>query len=235
MLGKTRRYRITGHFPSTFFDFTKKGSTIMATKLVKATTLFLGTLLLGTIAFAQTSPTAEYSADSVMETSEGAMKGRVYIAPGKERREMKMGGDKSVQILRHDKKVSWMVMPEEKMYMEMKHSATSQRNDDLSEYSIEQSVVGKEPMNGVETTKSKIIMTGKDGSKMGGFMWTSRENILVKLDAISIDKGSKDRFKIELTNIKIGRQDPALFDIPKDFEKMDMPGMDMESIKKMMK
>ena len=119
--------------------------------------------------------------------------------------------------------------------METKHTAAMQSKDDLSEYQIEQSVVGTEKMNGVETTKSKIIMTGKDGSKMGGFMWTTKEGIQVKLDAIAIDKNSKDRFKMELTNIKISKQDPALFEIPKGYEKMDMPGMDMESIKKMMK
>ena len=70
---------------------------------------------------------------------------------------------------------------------------------------------------------------------MGGFMWMSKENIMVKMDAVSIEKGEKNRFKTELTNIKIGKQDPALFEIPPGFEKMDMPGMDMEAIKNMMK
>lgn len=62
---------------------------------------------------------------------------------------------------------------------------------------------------------------------MGGFMWMSKDNIMVKMDAVAIDKGSKNRFKSELTNIKIGKQDPALFEIPPGYQKMSMPGMDM--------
>ena len=207
----------------------------MLTKMFTLLAVIVATLSLTTAARAADPARAEYSADQVMEHSEGASKGRVYVAPGKERRETSEGGQNMLNITRHDKKVTWMLMPEDKMYMETKHTAASQSKDDLSEYQIEQSVVGTEKMNGVETTKSKIIMTGKDGSKMGGFMWTTKEGIQVKLDAIAIDKNSKDRFKMELTNIKISKQDPALFEIPKGYEKMDMPGMDMESIKKMMK
>lgn len=207
----------------------------MRTTLLKQIGVLFSALLLAGSGVAQNQPTVEYSADSIMEHDEGTMKGKVYVAPGKERREMSTGAEKMINIMRHDKKITWMLMPEDKMYMEMKQMAASQSKDDLSAYKIEQTTVGKETMNGVETTKSKIIMTGKDGSKMGGFMWMSKENIMVKMDAVSIDKGEKNRFKTELTNIKIGKQDPALFEIPPGFQKMDMPGMDMEAIKNMMK
>ena len=207
----------------------------MGTLLLKQLGVLFAALLLAVSASAQNQPTVEYSADTIMEYGEGTMKGKVYIAPGKERSEMNAGAGKMVNITRKDKKVTWMLMAEDKMYMETKHSAAAPSKDDLSAYKIEQTVVGKETMNGVETTKSKIIMTGKDGSKMGGFMWMSKENIMVKMDTVSIEKGEKNRFKTELTNIKIGKQDPALFEIPPGFAKMDMPGMDMDAIKNMMK
>lgn len=207
----------------------------MPTKLLTGIAVLFAALMLAVTAAAQNPVTVEYSADSIIEHGEGTMKGKVYFAPGKERREMNAGAEKMVNITRNDKKVTWILMTEDKMYMETKHSAATPNKDDLSSYKIEQSIVGKETMNGVETTKSKIIMTGKDGSKMGGFMWMTKENIMVKLDAVSIEKGNKDRFKTELTNLKIGKQDPALFEIPPGFEKMDMPGMDMEAIKNMMK
>ena len=172
-------------------------------------------------------PQVEYSADSVIETAEVSMKGRVYYTPTRERREMDVGGgDKMMMIMRHDKKVVWTLMPSEKMYMEMSLAqANASDNSDLSQFKIEQTVVGPETVNGVSTTKSKIIMTGPDGEKMGGFMWTTKENIAVKLDAIAIDKKEKHRFKTELTNLKIGKQDPTLFEVPAGYEKMSMPGM----------
>jgi len=61
-------------------------------------------------AFSGTTPNVEYSADSVMETADGVMKGRVYVAPGKERREYDQDGEPMVMIVRNDKKVTWMLM-----------------------------------------------------------------------------------------------------------------------------
>jgi hypothetical protein len=171
-------------------------------------------------------PKVEYSADSVIETAEVSMKGRVHYAPTRERREMVMGrgGDKMITITRHDKKVAWTLMPAEKMYME---TSIAKSKDDLSSYKIEQTVVGPDTVNGVSTTKSKIIMTGPKGEKMGGFMWTTKENIVVKMDAIAIDKKQKHRYKTELTNLKVGKQDPKLFEVPAGYEKMSIPGMFM--------
>jgi hypothetical protein len=173
-------------------------------------------------------PKVEYSADSVIETAEVSMKGRVHYAPTRERREMVMGrgGDKMITITRHDKKVAWTLMPAEKMYMETS-IAKSKSKDDLSSYKIEQTVVGPDTVNGVSTTKSKIIMTGPKDEKMGGFMWTTKENIVVKMDAIAIDKKQKHRYKTELTNLKVGKQDPKLFEVPAGYEKMSIPGMFM--------
>jgi hypothetical protein len=46
---------------------------------------------------------AEYSADFIMETAEGASNGRLNVAPGKERREdLLQDGDTMVSIRRDD-------------------------------------------------------------------------------------------------------------------------------------
>lgn len=166
----------------------------------------------------------EYSADSETETSEVSMKGHVNVTPTRERREMVTdGGDKMIMIMRPDKKLTWTLMPSEKMYMEMSIAeAASKDKTDPSQYQIEQTVVGPETVNGVATTKSKIIMTGPKGDKMGGFMWMTKDNIMVKMDAIAIDKNQKMRFKTELTNLKISKQDAALFEIPEGYSKMSM-------------
>ena len=173
----------------------------------------------------------EYSADSFMETADNTMNGTVYVAPGKERREYVQDGEKSVMIMRHDKKIMWMLQPEDKTYMEMKLGQGKPRKDDLSAYKIDHTTVGPDTVNGVKTTKSKLIMIGPKGDKLGGFMWATKEGIVVKMDAIAVDKNSKERFKSELKNLKVGKQDPSLFEIPAGYEKMDMS---MGGIGKMM-
>jgi len=170
----------------------------------------------------------EYSADWSMETADGTSKAKVYHAANMERREMDDGGEKMIMIMRRDKKLAWNLMPSERMYMEKKIGDPKISKSDPMNYDVEQTTVGPETINGVKTTKSKIIMTEKkpNGSKMGGFWWLTKEGIMMKLDVISVEKGKKDRMKMELANLKISRQNSALFEIPSGYTKMDMSGMD---------
>lgn len=192
--------------------------------------LLAATLMLAAAAQAAgpSQPKVEYSADTTLETAETQMKGRINYTPTRERREMVAGsgGERMIMIMRPDKKVAWTLMPADKMYMEMSLAeANAQSKDDISKYQIEQTVVGPEVVNGVNTTKSKIIMTGPKGDKMGGFMWMSPDNIMVKMDAIAIDKNQKMRFKTELTGLKVGKQDPSLFEVPAGYDKVSMPSL----------
>lgn len=185
-------------------------------------------LFVANLVSAQEPSNAEYSAFSVSEFSQGAVKGRVYHKPTMERRETASGGMNMITIMRFDKKVIWMVMPDEQMYMQVPMGRP--RNDDLSAYQMERTVVGPEVLNGVKTTKYKIIMTRPDGSKFGGFTWVTPQGISVKLDAIGMADGSKERIKMELSELEVGPQPASLFEIPPGFQLMDMPGMNLEAL-----
>lgn len=164
-------------------------------------------------------PKVDYSADSTMET-EGGMKmtSRIYHSPGKERMEMG-GADGSVTITRRDKKVIWQLMGN--MYMETPIDESNP--SDMGGFEIiEQTDVGQETVNGIKTTKSKVIAVKPDGSKFGGFFWTTKEGITVKMDLLSKEGEKKFRMASELTNLKIEKQDPALFEIPAGYTKNDM-------------
>lgn len=142
-------------------------------KIIKAVVVvFIATFLLASISQAEkmVEPKVEYSADRIMETEQMTMESRVYHAPGKVRTET--GG--SIMIMRFDKGVMWTLMPSEEMYMERSMTAPEGKGapkaQDESGYTIdEQKVVGKEVVNGVETTKTKVVMTMSDGSKFGNF------------------------------------------------------------------
>lgn len=217
---------------SSFNQYNRENA-LMPTRLFLPLVVVGATLLVaGTAAAGEERLAVEYSADQVIEAQDAAMKGRVYYTPTKERRDMNQDGTNMIMIMRHDKKVSWMVMPEEKMYMEMAMKPSAEKTD-LSAYKIEQTPMGQETVNGQSLNKSKIVMTHSSGSKMGGFMWTTKEGIMAKIDTISVEKGSKDRFKMEQTNIKVGKQPADLFEIPRGVEKMDMGGMGMDMMKGM--
>src|SRR3989338_5181323 len=166
-------------------------------------------------------PKVDYSADSTMEMEGGmTMKSRIYYSPGKQRMEMGGAGG-NVIIIRKDKKVMWQLMGS--MYMEMAMGGAD--SQDPHDMDVQQTVVGDETVNGVKTTKYKVITTKKDGSKFGGFFWTTKDGITVKMDLLSKEGKEKHRISSELTNLKIGKQDPKLFEIPPGYTKNDMGAM----------
>ena len=165
----------------------------------------------------------DYSADSTMETEGGmTMKSRIYHTVEKERMEMG-GSDGMVSIIRKDKKVVWQLMGN--MYMEMPMDASNASGMDAFDIT-EQVEVGPETINGLKTTKSKIVAVKKDGSgKFGGFFWATKEGITVKMDMLSKEGDKKMRMTSELSNLKIEKQDPALFEVPAGYTKNDMGAM----------
>ena len=176
-------------------------------KLLRSFNLVLASALLlpaMSLAAPPPEPKVEYSADSTMEAEGGmTMKSRVYHAPGKQR--MEMGGEGGqVTIMRKDKKVMWQLMGD--MYMEMPMNQSD--SQDPHDMDVQMTTVGEETVNGVKTTKSKVIMTKKDGSKFGGFFWTTKDGITVKMDLLSKEGDKKMRMSSEMTNLKVGKLDP---------------------------
>lgn len=169
-------------------------------------------------------PQVEYSADSTMQTEDGVILQKVYATPTMERREMLMDdGETPVLIFRYDTKVMWQLMPSEKMYMEQQ-VGKSQANDP-SQWDFEETVMGDEVLDGIKVKKYKTIATSSDGKKYGGFSWRTKDGIAVKQDLLFKEGNEKSRLYTELHNLKIGKQDPRLFEVPKDFTKLDMAGM----------
>ena len=173
-------------------------------------------------------PQVEYSADETMQTEEMTMEQHVFVTPTKERKELLTGsGDGVVQIFRYDNKVMLQLMPSQKMYMEhsFEKAAAQNKGKDISQWDFEETVMGEEVLNGMKVTKYKIIATSTDGKKYGGFSWRTKEGITVKQDLLYKEGNEKKRMMTELKNVKVGRQDPQLFEAPKDFTKFDMAGM----------
>jgi hypothetical protein len=171
-------------------------------------------------------PQAEYSADATIENEEGTTQQKIFVTPTKERKEMLTGsGEGAVQIFRYDSKVMWMLMPSEHMYMEYSIAGGPSKGTDTSQWTYEDTVVGEDTMNGIKVTKFKTIAMSTDGKKYGGFSWRTKEGINLKQDLLYKEGNDKKRMLTELSNLKIGKQDPMLFEIPEGFTKFDMGGI----------
>lgn len=165
-------------------------------------------------------PKAEYSGDRVIESAQGTFTQKVYSASGKERMEMDMAGMQSVMILRPDKKLGWMLMPAQRMYMELDLSKAKEQTGSGPPDDVTIEKVGVETVEGHSATKYKMLMRDKSA---GGFMWFTDDGIPIKMDMLSKDGNQKSRITMTLRNLKTGKQDASLFELPSGYSKM--PGM----------
>ena len=188
------------------------------------------TLLAGTSVLAaekMQQPKVEYSADTYFETEQASFNGRVYHAlGGKDRQEMNMEGNTQIMIMRMDKQLAWILMPDSKMYMETDLKTGKKDSRDITDCDIDQKSTGSDTVNGIKATKSSVSMSCPDGTQYAGDIWTTKDGIMVKMVATGKTKGSKAvRIKTELRNLKIGKQSPSLFEVPAGYTKMSMGNM----------
>ncbi len=177
-------------------------------------------------AFLQT-PTVEYSADEIMEASGMTMLSKVFYSKGKIRKEQNVQGNKSIMIIRPDEEMMIMLMPDQRMYMEMEAPKDKGLEEDVSgdftKNMVAQKNLGKETLNGIKTTKRQVIIENPEGGYTG-LIWQSKEGIMVKMEMTPENKDA-GTFTLELKNIRQEPQDPALFEIPQGYTKMGMPSL----------
>jgi len=174
-------------------------------------------------AYAFGAPKVEYSADIKGESEAGKVTGHVNFSPKKQRYSFDSKKQTSTMIMRKDKKVVWMLMPEQNSYLEMPMDRKMVPGD-TSGYKMKVTKEGKESINGIDATKYKVVATDPDGTKFEGYMWESAEGIIVKTD-LRTKEGSGSDSIMELSNLKVAPQNASLFEIPKDYTAMDIRGM----------
>jgi hypothetical protein len=169
-------------------------------------------------------PTVEYSADMIMQSERGSIKSKIYHAMGgKGRQEMSARGSTQIVITRGDKKVAWALMPDQKSYIETSIDESKQKSGtNVSDCDMDITPLGTETVNGVKATKNKVSMSCPDKANYNGHMWITKEGIMVKLDAVAGQGSNQTHLKVDLMNLKIGKQDPSLFEIPAGYQKFSM-------------
>lgn len=167
---------------------------------------------------AETLPVAatEYSADRIISSEMGEMQQKVFHSFGKERIEMEMEGMQTVMISRPDLGKFWNLMPMFEMYMEIDADQASEMTGQVpDDMTIEK--MGTDTVNGIATTQYKMLMKDKSA---GGFIWLTAENIPLQMDFVSKEGGKKSRIKMSMSNLTLGKQDAALFELPEGLNPM---------------
>jgi hypothetical protein len=169
------------------------------------------TVLLSAVVYAE-----DFSADMVSTSGAGSMTAKLYISGDKSRMEM----PQAVTISRMDKKIVWVLVPAQKMYMEQKFDPrTAASTQEKIEGELERTAVGNEVLDGRNTTKYRVTFEAA-GRTETLFQWID-ESAHIPVKTAAID-GS---WVTEFRSIQTGSQDPALFELPDGYTKMVMPDM----------
>jgi len=178
-------------------------------------------IVLGMAFLARDGYAQDFSADMVSSSAEGSFTGKIYVSGEKSRMEM----PEAITISRIDRKVAWVLIPSEKMYMEQplnprSAASTSEKMDG----EIERKAEGKEVVNGRNTTKYRVAYQA-EGKREEVFQWID-ESAHMPVKTAAIDGSWSSEFK----NIHAGPQDPGIFEIPAGYRPMSFDMPDMKSL-----
>ena len=179
--------------------------------------LLVSTLVLVGLWLAGSTFAAEFSADMVMTSGGTTTTSKIFTKGEKSR--MEPQGQPTYSIVRNDKKVMWMVMTDQKTYMEMTADPKQAPQGDKVTGEVSRKLIGKETIDGHSTEKYEV--TFKDGNKTEKmYLWIATDiKFPVKMAAVD---GS---YTMEYKNIKMGAQADSLFEVPSGYKKMAMPAM----------
>lgn len=157
----------------------------------------------------------QFSAEMSMTSAGHETRAKFYVGNNKVRMEMPQG----IMISRMDKGVSWMLMPEQNMYMEhpldrkMAIQGSEKFPGEMSRVSQ-----GKEEVSG--RPAEKFLVRYDDGQGAEDMLqWLGEDGIPVKMASVD---GS---WSVEYQYIQPGPQPDSLFEIPAGYQKMEVPNM----------
>lgn len=166
----------------------------------------------------------EFSADFVNKSGGQTQSGKIYVKGKKMRQEITMGTQTHVSIIRGDKKVTWLLFPEQKTYMEVEYKepepVTASAIEEITKDRVHRRLVGKETVNGYLCDKYELVYQDKSiGTQT---VWISKKlGVMVKMEQTA----SGFPMSMEFKNIAVKDVPDSVFEIPAGYSKMSMPGM----------
>ncbi len=174
----------------------------------------MGALLL--LALPDWGLAAEFTAKMVLTDGGKVMPGRIFVKGDKMRQEFTDERGQSITIVRKDRKVVYVVMPQDRLYVEipLKKEMPGQFLQ-FPEKTLKKQRVGAETMNGYSTERFQVIIPeGSRGPVVQNFWMCDKLGMPVKMEC------KEKSLCVEYKDIKEGGIEDKLFEPPPDFKKI---------------
>jgi hypothetical protein len=143
--------------------------------------------------------------------------GKMWHMPGEQRHEQDLPAIRPIFILRSDSAFGDIVLPQLHTVVEF---ALPKEFSLLAGPGLLRKAIGEESVNGIATTKYAVEEDSPAGDATGS-LWLSRDGIPMKCDGKFVAKNGKiSTIYWELRHLTIGRQDAALFEVPRGYAKL---------------
>ncbi len=183
----------------------------------------LGMLILTCMGVHAETTIPPFSADQVQATGKRTKTGRVYSNGKAVRIEAQDAkGQQSITILRPDQKAVWVLTPASKTYMDMGGlgAASMELATSAEGAKVERQLLGSEQVGAYHCDKYRVQTTW-EGKVLTSLEWDAKE-----LDGFPVKQaGEKGEWSKEYSNVRLGPQDPSLFEVPADYKKIDLGGL----------
>jgi hypothetical protein len=172
---------------------------------------------------AQTSPLkalSDHSVEMVTQTAGQTISTVMYKSKDKTRVETKANGMESVSIMREDLKKMYMLMPAQKMYMEMDlNPAAAAADMTTPKGDMKWEKLGSETINTVACDKYKVTTT-YEGKTNEMIYYIDAQGRPARTEMTTGDQ----KMVVDYKNWKEASQDASLFEVPAGFSKMPGAG-----------
>ncbi len=161
----------------------------------------------------------ELSADVVRKSKGGESSSKMYMKGEKFRADIQ--NQTRYHIIRQDKNLMWIVLPDSKVYMEIRYSQEQKSADTGGKIpgEVSRRTLGSEMIDGHPTVKYEI--TYEDNSRTHKIYQWLATDIDFPVKVAAIDGSWSNEYK----NIKIGHIPDNLFEIPPGYDRMSIPEM----------
>ena len=168
------------------------------------------------------SPSRDFSADVIHSVNNRVTNERVYSSAKAVRVEKEEKGQQSITIMRLDQKAVWVLMPAQKTYMDMGGigAASTDLANSMEGAKVQREALGSEQVGAYHCDKYRV-QTTYEGHVYTGLEWDAKE-----LGGFPVKQADeKGSWSKEYRNVRVGPQDPSLFEIPSDYKKIDLGGI----------
>jgi hypothetical protein len=178
-------------------------------------------LLLALVLWPAAAPAVEFSAQMLTRERQATVLGRIFIKDGKMRQEFNDAEGQTITILCPDKKIVWVLLPRNRVYMEvpLKPKWPGQFIQ-IPPDARRKRLVGNERVSGYDAEKYEVAVAAREGLERQIFWVPAKLGVPIKVEVPARN------FSIEYKNIKEGGVADRLFEIPPGYQKVSKPALE---------